>query len=41
MILAEVVSDPKNPGGDLRGLAHAVQILLNSYKRFLDEVIGY
>jgi hypothetical protein len=40
MILAEVVSDAKDPRGDFLRITHAVQILLDFYEGFLDEVIG-
>jgi hypothetical protein len=40
MILAEVVSDAKDPRRGSLGITHAVQILLDSYEGFLDEVIG-
>jgi hypothetical protein len=40
MILAEVVSDAKNPRRDFLGITQAGQILLDFYEGFLDEVIG-
>jgi hypothetical protein len=40
MILAEVVRDAKDPGRDLLRIPNGLQIFLNSYKGFLDEVIG-
>jgi hypothetical protein len=40
MVLAEVVSDAKDPRGYFRWIAQAVQILLDFYEGFLDEVIG-
>ena len=40
MVLAQVVSDAKDPRGYFRRIAQAVQILLDFYEGFLDKVIG-
>ena len=40
MILAEMVSEAKDPRRDFFRIPHAVQILLDFYEGFLDEVIS-
>ena len=40
MILAQVVSDAKDPRRDFRRIAQAFIFLLDFYKGFLNEIIG-